>query len=284
MNRGLLHAAFPAAIAPSGLMLRLTRRYGPIDWRLPDAMALYWSTAGQEVLGLDVEQAANTSRIAFHALAGLYQRGRLRLERGPDGVQWIPAPNFAFIEPVLQVHEDISRRYKGTDQEKPTYDGYLNFLRQVIIQLYTYNDVRGSARYWKLLTEKGPEKGDLADFIASRLAESIANPTADGFRNLIQGELKSSLLSLSLGEEDRAAGHQLRAAALYDKYHRDHSKRLTMPPMAELWQSALLDFLRYAPKFQRDRLHERYPKEVEAAEKKLKVERDRLERAARPPT
>lgn len=286
MNRGLLQSAYRGLIGPSGLMLRLTRRYGPIDWRVPDAMALYWAAAGREVLGVDIEKAANTSRIAFNSVVGLYKSGRLRLERGEGGVTgWIPAPHFGFIEPVLEIHREIVRQYKGTAQEKPTYDGYLNFLRQIIMDLYSHNNIPGALKYWAMLTKEGPETGDLADFIGKRLVENIKNPTHDGYRNFIQGQLESSIRFLSYGDEDRAAGFQLRAQAMYDKYHRDYAKRLTMPPMHTIWQSALLNFLRFAPKFQRDRVHERFPKEVEAAEKKLKTERDRLERerAARPP-
>ena len=279
LNRALLHAAFPDYVAPAGLMLRLMRQYGPIDWRLPDAHSLYWSAAGLNVLGLAVEQAANTDRIAFHALTNLYRRGRLRFEpaTGDRPPMWMGSPNFAFIEPVLKLHEDIAKRYMGTPQQSPTHEGYLNFLRQVVVDLYVHNDLRRAAKYFKLLTERGPEKGSIHDFIAGRILNDIKNPTRDHFRNIIQGYLYQSLLRSSLGDMDAAAGLEKIAAVLYARYGRDYAKRLKLPPLREIWKAALLDALRTFPKWQIEKLRELFPKEVKEAEKKLREERERRE-------
>ena len=286
LNRALLHAAFPDQLAPAGLMLRLTRCYGPIDWRLPDAHSLYWAAAGLDVLGLSVEKAANTDRIAFHALTNLYRRGRLRFQPPTDDqpAMWMGSPNFAFITPVLELYDDIVLRYKNTGQEDPTREGYLNFLRQVVVDLYVHNDLRSSAKYFKMLTERGPESGRLDDFIADRVLSDIKTPTRDHFRNIIQGYLYQSLQHAALGDNNAAAGLEKVVAALWARFERDHAKRIKLPPKREIWKAALLDAVRTFPPLQRDKLRELFPDEVKEAEAKLRDERERRDRARRDKT
>ena len=262
-------------------MVQLMDHYGPIDWRLPDALSLYWSVRGLEVLGGRLDDAANTDRIAFHAVVNLYRRGNLVYRRATDTepALWMGSPKFEFIDRVLQVQEALIRRYKGSRQEDPTHEGYLNFLREIVLDCYVHNDTKRARRYFKLLTERGPEKGRMEDFVFRRLTERIKAPTYDDYRNLIQGYLYRSLWQAALGFVDQARGLERVAELLWKKYMKDHAERLTLPPLKELWVAALEQAVRTFPKWQLDRLRELYPKALEKAEKRLEAERQKRQKA-----
>jgi len=259
-------------------MVQLMEHYGPIDWRLPDALSLYWSVRGLEVLGGKLDNAANTDRIAFHAVVNLYRRGTLRYTPATDSepAQWIGSPNFAFIERVLEIQEDIIQRYKGTAQEDPTREGYLNFLREIVLDCYIHGDVNRARRYYKLLTTRGPEKGPMENFIVRRYTERVKAPTYDDYRNLMTALLYRSLWQSSLGFTDQARGLEKVAELLWKKYTADHASRLALAPLKELWKIALEQAVRTFPKWQVERLRQLYPKAVKQVEKKL--ESDRLKR------
>ncbi|MFW6162620.1 MAG: hypothetical protein ACODAJ_07600 [Planctomycetota bacterium] len=294
-NRTLLHAAFPEDLAGAGIMLRLMNRYGPIDWRLPDAHSLYWTAAGLDVLGLSVEKAANTDRIAFHALRNLYHRGRLTLAPDhPDPrARWRTAPDFRFIEPVREYYQEVLERYKGTGQEDPVRDGYLNFLRAIIVDLYAYNDLRAAQKYWQVLVELGPESGRLQDFIAQRMLRDVQSPTRDHYIAIIEGHLYTALLHASRGDTEAAAGFQRMARLLHAKYNREHAERLHLPPVRELWQTTIRRALQTFPQWQVEELRRLFPDEVEKAldqlrkeaedRQKQRRERELREREGRPP-
>jgi len=275
LNRALLHAAFPRLISKAGLMLRLMRWYGPIDWRLPDALALYWASAGRDVLGLSVEKAANTDRVIFHALASLYRRGRLRFVPAAKGrpALWMGSPNFTFIPCVIEIYEETLRRYP--DNQDPIKDGYLNFLRQVTVDFFVHNDLRNSLKYFNMLKERGGERGSLEDFAVKRTIDDMNTSPREHVRNMCQALLYRSLLNASLGDMDTATGFENLARLLHTRYNAKYADRLTLPPLREIWKRALQDTLRTFAKWQIDKLRELFPDEVKEADEELRKEAER---------
>jgi len=281
LNRALLHITFPRIVPEAGLMLRLTRWYGPIDWRLPDAHALYWASAGRDVLGLSVEKAANTDRVIFHALASLYRRGRLRFVPATKGrpALWMGSPHFAFIPSVIEIYEETLRRYP--DNQDPIKDGYLNFLRQVTVDFFVHNDLRSSLKYFNMLKERGGERGSLENFVVKRTIDDMKTAPREHVRNMIQALLYRSLLNASLGDMDTATGFENLSRLLHTRYNAEHADRLTLPPLREIWKRALRDALRTFPTWQIDKLRELFPKEVKEAEEELRKEAERRQRERR---
>jgi hypothetical protein len=62
-----------AGLAPA-LMKTVDERYGPLDWRLPEAHALYWAERGRR---LTKPYAVWCDRLVWHAMAGMAGGGRL---------------------------------------------------------------------------------------------------------------------------------------------------------------------------------------------------------------
>lgn len=282
LNRDILQLACPDDLAEPGMMLRLTERYGPIDWRLPDAHALYWAARGIELFGMDPFNAANADRIFFHSLVNLYRRGHLRFRPATDdeGAMWVGATNFAFLETVVKLHTEIAERHRGSGWETPTQEGYYNFLRDVVLNLYLHSDYPKANTYLKkLIKDGGQTETSLDEFVWKRFGEMMEAMTYQQAGNMIRGFFYQSLFWASVGNADQAKGQDNLARLLYKKYIETHSaERFKLPTLQQLWTDALRQALDSLRSFQRDQLRDLYP----AATRRIDDERKKARERARP--
>ncbi len=269
LNRLALEVNYPELIAPRGLMLRLMKNCGPIDWRLPDALAMYWTARGLETVGVDPIEAANTDRILFHSLVELYRRGTLYFTP-PDKEQggvWVGAPNFGFVDHIIKLHRQIVERYKNTNWGEPTREGYLNFLRDVVLQLYLHADPQRANRYLKMLIAAGGEpEMSLEDYIFKRYREMMKGMTYEQAINMIHGYCFQGHFWAALGDTDRARGHEGLARLLYRKYGEMRGSRFQLPPFRKIWLDALKLALKSLRPFQVENLRRIYPRTIEQLE------------------
>ncbi|NCC94360.1 MAG: hypothetical protein EOM10_13930 [Opitutae bacterium] len=78
------------------LLRQIEDQIGPLDWRTPQAHAIYWATAGLPFARSDFDDLS-LRRVIYQALLQRIQMG----ER-----QWIPAAT-ACVEEAVQRHPDI---------------------------------------------------------------------------------------------------------------------------------------------------------------------------------
>jgi len=260
-------------------LLGLMERFGPIDWRLPEAMALYWSAESVRLYGDDVLNSANADRMLFHDLVRLYRRGRLFFEppTPEEGPAWVGAPNFAFLERIIKLHTEIADRHKSADWRPPTEEGFLNFLREAIVSLYLHNDLKRANDYLKMLIERGGEpKMNLDTFVVRRLKSLMTGVTYEQATNLIRGYFHRGIFWASLGDSDQGAGNDGLAILLYKKYESEHqSERFRLPPQRQLWMDALRQATLTFRASQMARLRELYPRQVGQIEEERKRLREK---------
>ena len=87
-----------------GRMLRLREEYGPIDWRLSDSLAFYWSSIARELSEKETERE-NSNRIFYFAFANLFRRGRLFLEPQGRDHMYITQPELRFAKRLNEYFE-----------------------------------------------------------------------------------------------------------------------------------------------------------------------------------
>lgn len=270
LNRLALEVNRPDLVARRGAMLRLMKSYGPVDWRLPDALAMYWTWRSLELVGRDPFEAANSDRILFHSLVELYRRGTLYFVP-PDSNQagvWVGAPNFGFVDHIIKLHKQIVERNKGTNWAEPTREGYFNFLRDVTLQLYLHADPQKANHYLKLLIHDGGEpEMPLNDFILRRYREMMKSMTREQAINMVHGFCFQSHFWASMGDTAQARGYENLARLLYRKYSEERaSPRLRLPPFGDLWRDALKLALRTLRAFQVENLRRIYPRSIKQIE------------------
>ncbi|MBM4041678.1 MAG: hypothetical protein FJ290_24530 [Planctomycetes bacterium] len=258
-------------------MLGLMTKYGSIDWRLPDAQALYWNDISVEVFGADLFAVANADRTLFHSFVQLYYHGYLRFHRGSDDEipTWVASPNFGFLDAVIRLREWIAERHKDSEYAaEPTREGYLNFLRQAILDLYLHHDPKRAAALLEQLNKLGgAEPASLDQFVQKRYDQLLEGMTIQQAMNLVRDFFFRSLMWASLGDTDRALGEQNQAEALYHRYRQQNlAPRILVqiPTLRELWLDALAEAVRRLRKFQVDELRRLYPSDVELIEKQFK--------------
>lgn len=144
-------------------MIRVTRKFGPLDWRSPAAHALYWAYTGVErglsrvtELNEDDYDFVNTDRMLVQAIQELWRYGTIYFNYvdfvADRGGFYMNTPNEHFIYAYNDVLEkEIQDRGGIFESDIRTYKtyaaGYENFLKQVIPFYYRRGQL-DKAEFW----------------------------------------------------------------------------------------------------------------------------------------
>ena len=280
-------------------MIDIMDRLGPIDWRMPDAHALYWAERAIERFPDEADRTVNIARNSFHALVTFYQRGRLTFVPREDLNKsvWLTSRHFDFVDKVVDKAEAIANEYIEAGGTDPIRDGFCNFLREIILDLYIYGTAEGeganrharAVKYWKRLRKYGQDSEDtFAAFIQRRLGERFKTGTIEQTTGLVQGFLYRAIVAASLADYD-LAGRMERIAKVARKNYNDKQRRVRVEPIERLYPLVFKDVLRGLKRPARSedarrwaevrienlRSYEPFRKYVEDAEKALEEERKR---------
>jgi len=183
-------------------MVQQTRKFGPIDWRLPSAHALYWSSRGTDVGRMEVTTRNRTSldflnafRIVMQSVQDLWRHGdmyfnyldvhegRAAYYQGVPNVYFVPTYGAMLNEIV-----NASGIYEADHKPYRQYAvGYENFLRDAIRFFYRRGDLN-QANFWfdKLRNFEGVNVNDpdfvyemslsLKEFADKQLYDSLGAP------------------------------------------------------------------------------------------------------------
>ncbi len=210
-------------------MRNLARQYGPLDWRHPAAHALYWASLGVtriearlRLLPSPGEDVSNTSRIVFHSLQQLTQKGKVIYDPATAYYSLLPEPRFiasyelAFVDAI---------RKGGKEAEADFQAGYQNFLEWAVRLAYIYGDRAEAQRlYDRLLREFGktPLAAErysipLSDFVTRDLLENLATP-ADT-REFIAAQVFQAIVQGLANEQPQIAENHLSLAGRIHRWY-----------------------------------------------------------------
>lgn len=211
-------------------MLSLMERFGPIDWRVPDAHGMYWTSFGiKQMDDLNVKNVneffgpnttLNTDRIMVFALQRLTTYSRLffvpnleqidlsLLNLLPD-LRFVAATHKAYLE-VGQKYDPEAGNIAGSDLR----DGHQNYLRDAIRLFYLYGQY-GQANYYyeylrvnyKLVTgETNPDYMlTMREFVMhEEFTDRLSDPRI--VTDAITGLINQSLRFLVMGDTDKVNG------------------------------------------------------------------------------
>ena len=249
-------------------MLTLMEKYGPLDWRSPYTLTLYWATLGDEVTkgqrNLDPSDSMNTVRYIFFALTSSIERGRIHLEPDFDNpgrsfVDMLPDTRFipylcdAFLELGAEQYSDMPGFIEGTPG--PNYwAGFVNWLhdaiRMLIFEGGQPNRVLAEEYYAYLRRMHTEDDGSpreeylqsLEDFVMSAIKDQLI--TFKKSNATVIQLLTRSLRELSLGREDISKGFIERAAIVWRSYTADNiGFKNQLPPLNILRRDAIIVFM-----------------------------------------
>jgi hypothetical protein len=183
-------------------MVQLTRKFGPIDWRMPAAHSLYWGARGTDVGRMEVNEHnadsldfVNAYRLVMQSVQDLWRFGDLYFNyldvHEQKQAYYQGVPNSYFVASYGGMLEEVTEASGLFEAERRAYRqfsaGYMNFLRDAVRFFYRRGD-RVQAEIWleKFRTWRGVNVNDadfsyeaslpLDQFAAYQLHESTGSP------------------------------------------------------------------------------------------------------------
>lgn len=242
---------------------KMNAQYGPLDWRLPEAHAIYWGAVGLQKAKenpdkVKADDLITLRRNIYQSMLQAFYHGRFIAN--PFNKSYALGPNLALIPKVNDTYETMMKEDEKNRDHIAT--AHRNFLRTAIYFLYEENRVADAAKWFRYLGEKYPEKpiidGDpnsfpqnvtLDQYAVARVQEDIDDTSQDRTTAAVQGLLRRAYYELAIGQDDRYAGFKLLAGKVHERYQAEISgmksnlQRMGLPPFADLNRAVLNQLL-----------------------------------------
>jgi hypothetical protein len=234
-------------------------QYGPLDWRLPEAQAIYWGAAGLQKAKehpdkVKADDLITLRRIIYQSMLQAFHHGRIIDD---------PFARTSSLEPNLDLVDKVNDAYltsMSEDQQNSNHisSAHRNFLSDAVYFLYENNRVGEAAKWYKLLGEKYPDKlileNDtnsyprnltLDEYAVARVQSELGDTSQERTTGVVEGLLVRSYYNLALGQDDRSIGFRLLARKVYDNYQKKVGKmqsnleRAGLPPFDVINRSVL---------------------------------------------
>jgi len=246
------------------LMKQVDEEYGPLEWRLPEAHAIYWASEGLE------RATNNLSKVKVDDLImlrrAIYQSMQLGWTRGrvvdnPFNTNYMEfGPNLDIISKVNDTYLQMYGEENDPSQKSGILNAHRNFLRQAVYSLYVDNRIGEAAKWYKYLGEKYPDKtiidGDinsyprnvtLDQYAVACVQEDINETSPDRVRTILEGLVRTAYFNLVLDHDDRAAGYQNLARQAWKTYESKvpaaRPDAMRIPPLPEIERDIRLQLL-----------------------------------------
>lgn len=216
-------------------MQKVDEQYGPMEWRLPEASAIYWAAQGLQRATENPSKVSPTDdlimlrRVIYQCMQLSWQRGRLVENPFNDEMEF--GPNLDMIPKVNDTYMTMYEEEKDPNQKEGVLKAHRNFLRQAIYSLYVYNRMADAAKWFKYLGQKYPDKtiidGDfnsyprnvsLDQYAVACVQSDINDMSPDRLRTVLEGLLITSYTSQVIDQDERAEGLRRLAQKAWDSY------------------------------------------------------------------
>ena len=235
------------------LMKQVNELYGPLEWRLPEAHAIYWGFKGLEMAKqfptkAKQEDRIQLGRVIFQSMQMTFRRGRLVSNPYDQGVEI--GPNLTIIPKVNDAYE-VQMRDQDEQYRTNIRGAHRNFLRDAVIFLYSAGREADAAEWYRYLSEKYPDKpvieNDMAslpgrvslqDFVLAQVGIEVNETDRDRVKARLEDFILRAHLALARGDHEHYAGFRLMARALRTKYMHKigggaSEERIGLPPVEE---------------------------------------------------
>ena len=228
------------------VMKEVDDNYGPLEWRLPDAHAIYWAEVGRRHGKKEDQETLYRS---------IYQTMQIAFERGAIDQNKIDhtfslRPNLDAAANVNKAYEELIKGGETQNQRDQPKTGHKNFLKKVPYYFYLYNRQK-EAQYWldylkKTYPGSVPENQTLDEYAIQNVIEITKDTDVNKTTATINGLLVQSCLALVQDEDDRAINFERLAAMIHAKFSekvKGAEIRVSLRPLAELKANVIKNLL-----------------------------------------
>jgi hypothetical protein len=214
-------------------MKQVDERYGPLEWRLPEAHAIYWAALGlkdaeEHPNKIKPEDLITLRRVIYQSMLLSFHRGRLITNPFAGALDF--GPNLDIIPKVNYAYEHAAEEDK--ENREHIQKAHRNFLRDAVYFLYMYNRLADAAEWYRYLCTHYPDKPlltgntnslcanmTLDQYAVARVQEDVGEGGGhDRTEGIIEGLLVNSYQNMALGEDGAAAGFRLLAQKVWQSY------------------------------------------------------------------
>ena len=237
-------------------------KYGPLDWRLPEAHAIYWGAKGKEQSELHPDKVKaddiiQLRRIIYQSIYQAFKHGRILYN--PFTQSYSLGPNLDLVNRVNEVYEQMALEdEKNRDHIERAQR---NALRDAIYFLYENNRMADATKWFKYLGQKFPSQPivendpdslpknlTLDEYAVAVVQIDIGETSQERVTSAVQGLITRSMLALVTDESDRAENFKRLATGVYRNYMKKTAgskgeTRIPLPPYDQLTKTVVADLL-----------------------------------------
>jgi hypothetical protein len=237
-------------------MLEVDKRYGPLEWRLPEAHAIYWAALGLRDAEQNPEKIKPDDLITLRRV--IYQSMQISFQRG----HMIPNPFLKMFElgPNVDIIPKVSAAYEqAAKEDEKNHDHILrahkNFLKDAVYFLYVHHRLNDAAYWYDYLGTKYPNDTlldyqtnsfarnlTLTEYAVSRVQEDVKETSRDRVKANVEGLIFNAYNSFAIGEDESAAGYEELAKqvlATYTSKTKTRGEAIAIAPFEEVKRDVL---------------------------------------------
>jgi len=245
------------------VMRDVDEKYGPLEWRLPEAHAIYWAVQGlamakKDGRRIDPSDLIMLRRVIYQSMQLSFQRGRLIADNAEKHFEF--GPNLDIIPKVSAAYEEeMDNDAKNRDHIEKAHR---NFLRDAVYALYEYDRQADAIRWYRYLAEKYPDKPvllrdptslprnlPLDEYVIARIQDEVKSPGQSMAKGIIEGMETVAFRCVAIGDDKRAAGLDRMAQLIWKRYatkvgfNETTSERLSIGTIPEIKKGVLAKLL-----------------------------------------
>jgi hypothetical protein len=227
---------------------KVDQEYGPFDWRLPDAHAIYWAEKWRQHARLNAQDSDTLRRSIFQSMQMVCFRGGAL----SPSVTNVTERNF-MLWPNLDLVPTINATYLKMIGEQPNLNfqtGHKNFLKQAVPLLYVNGRVKQAAYWFNYLTNLytnafvGRQANvSLTDYVVATVAEDNGETDMKKVNYNLAGMFTTEFLCVIGDNDAEAANYKNMAQLVWNHYHEKigplSNERLKLRPLSEIYQRVL---------------------------------------------
>jgi hypothetical protein len=198
-------------------MKAVDEKYGPLDWRLPDAHAIYWA-----FLGLQKSRDTNLivlRRMIYQSMQQAYRRGALEIDNVFERISL--GPNLAIAEHANDSFEEMIK----IDEENRDniQNAHKHYLQTLPYAFYLFNRIGDAQKWLKIAKQRYPgsipENQSLDEYVLSQVQDLVDDADPQNISLFLEGLIQSSYVALMNDEDDRAVNFDRLAQSIWVHYN-----------------------------------------------------------------
>jgi hypothetical protein len=235
-------------------------KYGPFDWVLPEAHAIYWGAKALDAAAknpdkVKLDDLNTVRRIIYQSLLQAFHHGRV--VANPFDHSYALGPNLDLVAHLNEAYTNFYAEETDPGQKDGILKAHRNFLRDAIYFLYEADRVGEAQQWFKYLGEKYPDKPiidnqpdslpknlTLDEYAVAVVQIDIGETSQEKVTAALRGLLMRAYYNLAAGDEGRYENLKNLASRVHRHYESQTSPangkvRIPLMPFAEMQTSVV---------------------------------------------